>query len=90
MSEIWTREQPYDDLGLSSEEVVGAVGQKSSGLARQTPPVKQAWTVDGTTKDSSVADGLRPTIFPDTPPPYRELMSRCWHEEPEQRPNFKG
>ena len=30
--------------------------------------------------------GLRPTITDDTPPFYRDLMQKCWHSDPTQRP----
>jgi len=30
--------------------------------------------------------GLRPTITDDTPPFYQDLMQKCWHSEPTQRP----
>src|SRR6266516_3403653 len=33
--------------------------------------------------------GLRPTITDDTPPFYRDLMQKCWHSDPTQRPTAK-
>src|SRR6185369_14779823 len=30
--------------------------------------------------------GLRPTITEDTPQFYRDLMQKCWHSDPMQRP----
>ena len=33
--------------------------------------------------------GLRPTITNDTPPFYRDLMQKCWHSDPTQRPTAK-
>ena len=30
--------------------------------------------------------GLRPTITDDTPQFYRDLMEKCWHSDPSQRP----
>ena len=33
--------------------------------------------------------GLRPTITNDTPQFYRDLMQKCWHSDPTQRPTAK-
>jgi len=33
--------------------------------------------------------GLRPTITDDTPPFYRDLMQKCWHSDPTQRPTAR-
>ncbi len=33
--------------------------------------------------------GLRPTITDDTPQFYRDLMQKCWHSDPTQRPTAK-
>ena len=33
--------------------------------------------------------GLRPPITDDTPQFYRELMEKCWHSDPTQRPTAK-
>src|SRR6266487_3229405 len=33
--------------------------------------------------------GLRPTITDDTPQFYRNLMQKCWHSDPTQRPTAK-
>src|SRR5947209_1064866 len=30
--------------------------------------------------------GLRPNITEDTPQCYRDLMQKCWHSDPTQRP----
>src|SRR5205823_11370960 len=33
--------------------------------------------------------GLRPKITDDTPQFYRDLMGKCWHSDPMQRPSAK-
>ena len=33
-----------------------------------------------------IFNGLRPTITDDTPQYYRDLMQKCWHSDPAQRP----
>ena len=33
--------------------------------------------------------GVRPTITDDTPQFYRDLMQKCWHSDPTQRPTAK-
>ncbi len=33
-----------------------------------------------------ILKGFRPTITDDTPPFYRDLMQKCWHADPTQRP----
>jgi len=33
-----------------------------------------------------ILKGLRPEITIDTPPFYRDLMQKCWHSDPTQRP----
>ena len=35
----------------------------------------------------SISKGLRPTITEDTPLFYRDLMEKCWHADPDKRPN---
>src|SRR6266516_5415525 len=34
----------------------------------------------------SIVKGLRPEITKDTPSFYRDLMQKCWHPDPTQRP----
>src|SRR5579863_1976285 len=34
-----------------------------------------------------ICQGLRPQITDDTPLFYQELMQKCWHSDPTQRPN---
>jgi class 3 adenylate cyclase len=91
MSEVWTREQPYDDLGLTDEEIIHAISRRKMLGAAQMPVVKQAWAIQGATVTSSSTDtaALRPTITPDTPIPLRELMVACWDQNPDARPNFR-
>src|SRR6266487_4513881 len=36
-----------------------------------------------------VLKGLRPTITKDTPQFYQDLMQKCWHSDPTQRPTAK-
>ena len=36
-----------------------------------------------------IFNGLRPTITEDTPQFYRDLMQKCWHSDPTQRPTAK-
>src|SRR5947209_6757795 len=36
-----------------------------------------------------IFQGLRPTITNDTPQFYRNLMQKCWHPDPTQRPTAK-
>src|SRR5947209_17132611 len=36
-----------------------------------------------------IFQGLRPTITEDTPQFYCDLMQKCWHSEPTQRPTAK-
>src|SRR5207302_10793782 len=36
-----------------------------------------------------ILHGLRPMITDDTPPFYRDLMQKCWHSDPTQRPTAK-
>src|SRR5256714_5446467 len=33
-----------------------------------------------------ILKGLRPEITKDTPPFYQDLMQKCWHSDPKQRP----
>src|SRR5437588_6199067 len=33
-----------------------------------------------------IVKGLRPEITKDTPPFYQDLMQKCWHSDPTQRP----
>lgn len=35
------------------------------------------------------AKGLRPEMSPAMPKAVAELLNKCWHHEPEKRPNFK-
>ncbi|KAL6053872.1 DEP domain-containing protein [Balamuthia mandrillaris] len=35
-----------------------------------------------------VKEGRRPVIPSDCPPVFRDLMTRCWKEDPEERPGF--
>src|SRR5205807_390050 len=35
----------------------------------------------------SIVKDLRPEITKDTPPFYRDLMQKCWHSDPMQRPS---
>ncbi|CAG8796601.1 11540_t:CDS:1, partial [Dentiscutata erythropus] len=34
-----------------------------------------------------ICNGLRPEIVTNTPEVYLSLMKRCWHQNPEERPN---
>jgi hypothetical protein len=36
----------------------------------------------------AVADGKRPEIPSNVNPGYRDLMSKCWQGNPDQRPSF--
>src|SRR5205085_1535153 len=36
-----------------------------------------------------ILKGLRPEITKDTPPFYQDLMQKCWHSDPTQRPTAK-
>src|SRR5439155_26498875 len=36
-----------------------------------------------------ILKGLRPEITKDTPPFYQNLMEKCWHSDPTQRPTAK-
>ena len=44
------------------------------------PPFKVIYAVGN--------QGMRPAIPQYVPAPYRTLIKRCWHEEPERRPRF--
>ncbi|CAG8570597.1 11332_t:CDS:2 [Dentiscutata erythropus] len=35
-----------------------------------------------------ICNGLRPEIVTNTPEVYLSLMKRCWHQNPEERPNI--
>ena len=36
----------------------------------------------------AVCDGLRPSLPSDTPPPLKEMITACWQDAPEGRPDF--
>jgi serine/threonine protein kinase len=40
-------------------------------------------------EDEIIVNGLRPTIPPDCPTEYRELICDCWQGDPKRRPNFE-
>lgn len=56
-------------------------------LATRKPPY---YGIDGQVVSQRVVkENLRPKISErDAPGPFLELMRRCWHEDPERRPNF--
>ncbi|GES85121.1 kinase-like domain-containing protein [Rhizophagus clarus] len=35
-----------------------------------------------------ICDGIRPAIIEGTPECYKELMQKCWHNDPNERPNI--
>ena len=37
----------------------------------------------------AIVGGRRPTLLEDTPQVWVDLMSRCWHADPAQRPSFE-
>ena len=38
----------------------------------------------------AVSDGKRPPLFQNCPPALEELLERCWHQEPDQRPSMRA
>eukprot|EP00128_Syssomonas_multiformis_P012870 Colp12_sorted_trinity150504_noHs@18691 len=36
-----------------------------------------------------VTEGMRPPIPPNTPPSFSALINKCWHQSPDERPDFK-
>ena len=36
----------------------------------------------------AIYHGNRPRLPESLPPPYRELIERCWHQDPNERPEF--
>jgi hypothetical protein len=59
-------------------------------------PNQQMWTGDGILRGLNSAQayfkvvmGFRPAIPDDMPQAYRDLMTACWHEDPDKRPAFE-
>ncbi|EDQ86612.1 uncharacterized protein MONBRDRAFT_27986 [Monosiga brevicollis MX1] len=89
MSEVWTREQPYDDSTLSGQEIIAQLGGFSAQSRIGTAVIKQAWAVKDGMSGESRTDELRPTIYAGTPQPLGALMRRCWAQNAEERPALK-
>ncbi|KAG0251367.1 hypothetical protein DFQ27_008788 [Actinomortierella ambigua] len=56
--------------------------------ANKTPPFKEH--LENSTVISLVKGGQREAIPGSTPPDYRELVERCWHQNPQERPEARA
>jgi serine/threonine protein kinase len=56
-------------------------------LARRRPFEEIPWMTD---VEDSIKAGGRPPVDPAWPAPYVELMTRCWAQNPFDRPSFKA
>ena len=68
---------------------VYSYGITLAGLWNQQEPYEGQGITSMMQLMSAVKKGVRPSIRPDCPQPYIQLMSACWATDPHTRPTFK-
>lgn len=90
MSEVLSNNPPYYDCSLSARELIGLVSRTLPGSrsALVPSPSKQqhAWVSPLPTTKCL----FRPTVPPESDSDFVNLMTTCWMESPEGRPDFKA
>lgn len=81
MWELWTSREPYEGLNYH-----GLLMKLADPSLKMRPPIPG--TSEWAALEEDAAGGGKPTPPQELAPGYKELMERCWEEDPARRPPF--
>jgi len=84
-SVLWASPEVLNDMPHSEKADVYSFGIVLWELLTRQQPYEQ---MEAFAVPLAVLKGTRPPVPTWAPPIYGQLMSECWHEDPEQRPSF--